>query len=222
MKKWKVVLSIFVLLLAVGAGTLYYFLNLKEYNTADTKVDEIINSDYQIKFPGDDNSESPPEAQAKGQSLNQTDGTVKSGSAKVDNSGNGTNLSGKSSTGNKASKLTAADILAKYQPAFKNLESQVDGKLDSLLSYALNEYQAKKANGEDISYFYLYSKYNGAAKKLEESTDKSFFLIYDTITNELEKSGYSSADALPIKNHYLSLKKERRSALMNKALEHLK
>jgi ribosomal protein S17E len=209
------ILSIFVLVLAVGAGTLYYFLNIKEYKTADTKVDEIVKSDYKVKLPGEENTMDGSGEQAKEQGVNETAETAESGIAKGSSGSYEANRS-------QNVKPTANSILEKYQRSFKDLEGQADGKLNSLLSHAYSEYQTKKSKSEDVSYFYFYSKYNGAAKTLEASTDNSFYYIYNSLVKELEKYGFSSKEAKPIKDHYLSLKKQRRSSLMNKAVDYLK
>lgn len=226
MKKWKIILSVVVLLLAVGAGTLYYFLNIKDYKTADTKVDEIVKNDFKVKLPDEDVSEDGSGAEATEQSSNLT--ADASGTADPVDSAAGT---AQSQSTNKTAgqvkkptivKLTAGAILEKYQPAFNDLQAQADGKLNALLSYAFSEYQTKKSNGDEISYFYFYSKYNGAAKKLEASTDQSFDYIYNSLVKELEKNGYSSNEAKSIKDHYQNLKKQRRSALMDKAIAYVK
>ncbi|WHY86266.1 hypothetical protein QNH39_27500 [Neobacillus novalis] len=234
MKKWKIILSVVVLLLAAGAGTLYYFLNIKDYQTADAKVDEIVKNDFKVKLPSEDVSEDGSEdgsedesgAEVTEQSSNLT--ADASGTAAPADSAAGTT---QSQSTNKNSgqvkkpsvvKLTAGAILEKYQPAFHDLQAQADGKLNALLSYAFSEYQTKKSNGDEISYFYFYSKYNGAAKKLEASTDQSFDYIYNALVKELEKNGYSSNEAKSIKDHYQNLKKQRRSALMDKAVAYLK
>ncbi|MEO2075719.1 MAG: hypothetical protein ABGX20_09960 [Bacillus sp. (in: firmicutes)] len=228
MKKWKIILSIFVLVLAAGGGTLYYFLNVKEYKTADTKVEKIVKSDYDIQLP-DENSagdSTPVESKAnqENQSSSQTGETANSATAVSGNHTSAVATSGKqvASTVVKPKKLTSAEIIGKYQPVFQNLESQANGKLSSLLSYAISEYQTKKSNGEDVSYFYFYSKYTGAAKSLEASTDSSFYYIYNALVKELENSGYSIKAAEPIKNHYLSVKKQRRNSIMNQAMSNVK
>ncbi|MGG3561496.1 hypothetical protein ABES03_07800 [Neobacillus rhizosphaerae] len=222
MKKWKVFLSIFVLVLATGGGALYYFLNVKEYKTADTKVEEIVKSDYQIQLPDENSTVDPTRGEENiGQSTNQT-GENASAATAVANKTNAVSTSNKpASAVVKPKKLTVADIMAKYQPVFENLEGQADGKLNNLLSYAFSEYQSKKANGEDISYFYFYSKYTGAAKNLEAATDNSFYYIYNALVKELENSGYSAKVAAPIKSHYVSVKSQRRSTLMNQAMSHI-
>jgi hypothetical protein len=222
-KKWKVFLSIFVLLAAAGGGSLYYFLNVKEYKTEDKKVEEIVKSNYDIQLPGDENSSSKTTGETnngagKDLSLNQTG--QKANAAVAANSGTSAAAIQKTSVV-KAKKLTVAEIIGKYQSVFKQLEGQVDGKLNSLISYAYSEYQTKKANGEEISYFYFYSKYTGAANNLEASTDDSFYYIYNALVKELENSGYSAKEAEPIKSHYVSMKKQRRSALMNQAMTNI-
>ncbi|WHY77545.1 hypothetical protein QNH20_26390 [Neobacillus sp. WH10] len=225
MKKWKIMLSIFVLMLAAAAGTLYYFLNIKEYKTADTKVVEIVKSDYKIKLPDKGRSEGTTEGTTEGQAKGES-GTKTAENTAVEatnsNDGRSSNSSQNAASSNQESKPVAADILAKYQPAFNDLESQANGKLNNLVSYAYSEYQAKKANGEEVSYFYFYSKYSSAAKQLETSIDQSFDYIYGALVKELEDSGYSAGEAKSIKDHYVSLKKQRRSALMKNAVENLK
>lgn len=236
-KKWKIVLTALVLILAIGAGTLYYFLNIKDYKTADNKVNEIVKTDYNVKLPGEESEDSP--ASSDGNSKGKNTGTTEAGLIAVNNSGEKTGSEAANDTtgGNagtsaqqsnnqtnsstsEGSKPTAASIINRYEPSFRDLESQADGKLNSLLSYAKNEYQTKKANKEDISYFYFYSKYTSAAKTLESSTDASFNYIYNALVNELQQAGFSSSEAKPIKDHYTSMKKQRRSALMNKAMAH--
>lgn len=223
MKKWKITVTIFVLLVAAGAGTIYYFLNIKEYKTNDPKVVTIVKNDYKIKLPDDKTIQGTAGKQAEG---NNSGSRTRGLAISKDKSGadNGTTQINTVSTAigkqNTTVKPTEAAIIARYQLSFKNLENQADGKINTLMSYAFSEYQTKKANGEDISYFYFYSKYNGAAKKLEANTDASFNYIYGALVKDLENSGYSASAAQPLKDQYMSLKKERRSALLNKAMAH--
>lgn len=228
MKKWKIFLSIFVLVLVAGGGTLYYFLNVKEYKTADKKVEGIVKSEYDIQLPDDNSIGISTQVQAKADPSPTNQTAEKAGSA----TGSVTVAAGKpgavTSRKNsqptdvvKPKRQTAAEILAKYQPVFEKLESQADEKLNNLLSYAISEYQTKRSNGEDISYFYFYSKYTSAANNLENSTDTTFYYIYNVLVKDLENSGYSTKAAEPIKSHYLSVKKQRRNAIMNQAMSHV-
>jgi ABC-type cobalt transport system substrate-binding protein len=57
MKKiWKYIISILVVIILATAGTIYYFLNVKTYDTADQEIEKIIESEYDIVLP--DESES--------------------------------------------------------------------------------------------------------------------------------------------------------------------
>lgn len=222
MKKWKIFLSAFILAAAAAGGTVYYFLNVKEYKTADKKVEEIVEAEYQIKLPEPGPAPSTASAGTAEQGADQAEGN---GQAAPANGGQRTAKAAElkdHSTAGKPTKPTAAHIIAKYQPAFQELQSQADSKLNTLLSYAFSEYQAKQANGEDISYFYFYNKYNSAAKKLEASTDASFNYIYNALVKELKNYGYSGNEAKPIKEQYVSTKKQTRAALMDQAMAALK
>jgi hypothetical protein len=215
-KKWKVLLSIFVLIVAAGGGTLYYFLNVKEYKTKDTHVDKIVKSDYNIKLP-DATTKNQDNTQTNTNTNTQNAQTTGQSGSQQQTASNAGGQTGSKAGAATAVKMSAAAIINKYQPVFTELESQANGKIDSLLSYALNEYQNKTANGEEISYFYFYAKYNAAGKQLEASTDASFNYIYNALVNDLKKNGYSASNAEPIKEQYNSLKTSRRSALIKRA-----
>ncbi|MEH7443996.1 hypothetical protein V7201_16910 [Bacillus sp. JJ1122] len=50
-KTFKMAIFTVLLLLVGGAGVLYYYMNVKEYDVADEKVEEITKKDYQIDLP---------------------------------------------------------------------------------------------------------------------------------------------------------------------------
>jgi ABC-type cobalt transport system substrate-binding protein len=78
MKKiWKYVLSILLVIILATAGTIYYFLNVKTYNTADEEVEEIIESEYDIVLPGvpDANAADDTQNEDKSPSNNNENGT---------------------------------------------------------------------------------------------------------------------------------------------------
>jgi hypothetical protein len=50
-KTLKMAIFTVLILLVGGAGVLYYYLNVKEYDVADVKVEEITKKDYQIDLP---------------------------------------------------------------------------------------------------------------------------------------------------------------------------
>jgi hypothetical protein len=235
-KKWKIILSIIVLIIAIGAGTVYYFFNIKEYKTADKKVEEIVETEYDIKLPGEDNTTSSPAETTEEQAAaidesgssaeSSSEGTTSDASQQKGNNNSSSTTTSSSTPTDKgqqaAAKPTAAAIIEKYKPTFHELESQADGKLNSLVSYAFSEYSSKKASGEKVSYGYFYSKYTSAAETLEAGTDAAFNYVYNALVNELKKSGYSANEAQSIKDQYNSMKKQRRSALMSKAMSYAK
>jgi hypothetical protein len=52
-KVWKYVISIFLTLVLAAGGTIYYFFSVKEYDTEDAKIKEIIETVYDIILPGE-------------------------------------------------------------------------------------------------------------------------------------------------------------------------
>jgi hypothetical protein len=118
--------------------------------------------------------------------------------------------------------VTSDTILKKYTPSFKDIEEQANQKVNELISYAVREYKDKKENGEEISYFYFYSKYSTAGKTLEANTDDSFNYIYEHLENELKQKGFDEKNALTFKKQYNKAKKQRKSQLMSKGMDALK
>ncbi|SFB04555.1 MULTISPECIES: hypothetical protein [unclassified Bacillus (in: firmicutes)] len=246
MKKWKIVLITLFVLIAGGAGTLYYLLELKDYGTDDKKVAEIVKSGYEVILPGDkavaDKSKKATEGSASSTEGSEgSDATASTPQSSADKlaasivakaktttkknttTSDSANPDSESpSTPATSDPVTAQSIINKYQPSFENLQAQADGKLTALISYAIGEYQSKKASGEEVSYFYFYSKYTAAASSLEASTDASFNKIYGALTAELEANGFDASAAKGIKAQYNATKKAQRSALMNQAMSGLK
>ncbi|MDF2856628.1 MAG: hypothetical protein K0Q87_2479 [Neobacillus sp.] len=221
-KNSKIIISVVVLIIAVGAGSMYYFLNIKDYETEDTKVSEIVEGNFDIKLPENDSNggSGQPAIDDKTQ-VSATTPTDISSDTTISKETEVRKTTNKEQKETVPVKVTLASIIEKYQPSFRDLENQASGKLDSLLSHALSEYNSQKAKSEDISYFYYFTKYNAAAKKLEASTDASFNYIFDALVMELNHSGYSSSEAQKIKDHYTSMKKERRSILLAKAKSYI-
>ncbi|MBT2661587.1 hypothetical protein [Bacillus sp. ISL-45] len=50
-KSFKIAIATVLILLAGTAGVLYYFLNVKEYDVADEKVEEITKTEYKVALP---------------------------------------------------------------------------------------------------------------------------------------------------------------------------
>jgi hypothetical protein len=99
-----------------------------------------------------------------------------------------------------------------------SLQGQATSKIDALVGRAFAEFQAKKANGESISYGYFYNKYTTAAEELEVRTDKVFYQAISIIEKDLEKNGFSKSHAQSFVTEYENIKQSRRDALINKAI----
>jgi ABC-type cobalt transport system substrate-binding protein len=251
-KVWKYILSILLVIILATAGTIYYFLNVKTYDTADEEIEEIIESDYEIDLPiidhtpdatiedkandtGTNNNEDESSTDTDNSNNNndQTTGTDKTttGSKNPVSNNTGTNPSKNTSSGTKQPakntspeekiEITVANIKDLYRPVFQSLESQANGKIDSLLSRAVGEYHAKKAEGATISYSYFYQKYTSAGRDLEAKTDVAFNTIFKALEKDLKKHGYSQSHANDFKEQYAATKKARESALIAKAKEAL-
>jgi ABC-type cobalt transport system substrate-binding protein len=251
-KVWKYILSFLLVIILATAGTIYYFLNVKTYDIADEEIKEIVESDFDIVLPGEENS--LPSNNDENSNSNDSNGDTKSNETESDsenssangvtsnsidnkssestgNSQTDTNKSDKNTTtkpnsNNQPNKNTTPTKTVKqikdlYRPVFKSLQSQANGKVDSLVSRAIGEYRAQQSNGESISYSYFYQKYSSAGKELEAKTDDTFNYIYTALENELKSNGYSTSHAKDFRDQYEVSKKERESQLLSKAREAL-
>jgi hypothetical protein len=102
------------------------------------------------------------------------------------------------------------------------ITAQANTKINHLASLAMNEYINKKSNGEDISYVYFLNKYRDAAGSIEDNTDQTFTVVYHALQKDLKSNGYNADAADVYKETYEQTKKERKNALMKKALSCLK
>lgn len=256
MKKWKIILAAFSLLLIAGAGYVYYLLEVKTYEVKDEKVEEVVSEDYDIALPGEESSDgAAPAEETAEETAEENDTSAASENSDDQNSDSSNTTTAASSTDSSDKESTtkadknsltvsadkkvaktpstektdtkqkpkapakpaAKDIAAKYEPSFVQLEAQANSKIDALVSHAYGEYKTKKQNGEDVDYFYFYSKYSTAGKILERKTDSTFNYVYNALVNELKDNGYDSTEAQKYKTAYEAAKKERRSAILDKA-----
>src|SRR5690606_8731231 len=105
-----------------------------------------------------------------------------------------------------APKPTVAQIKQKYMPTIKDLETQANNNLDSLIGKAFSEYQAKKKNDEKISVGYFYNKYMNAALQIESSTDAVFNSIVTIVEKDLEENGFDKGHAQSLRDEYEAAK----------------
>lgn len=235
MKKWKIILSILLVIVIGAAGTAYYFLKVKDYHTTDKEVDKITESDYTIKLPSSDDGSINNGDKTSGKSetadseknvdTDSTDHSKTDGSENISSDNDKTDASTDNQSSDESEnndvKVSAEEIKSRYKPVFEELQSQANGKINALVGHAFSEYQAKKANGEDISYSYFYSKYTSAGESLEAKTNAAFNTIYNSLVNELKENGYNADEAKEFQDQYESAKSQRRQALIKTALSKL-
>lgn len=113
---------------------------------------------------------------------------------------------------------TVASIKGEYTPAFESLQSQADGKLNSLVGRAKKEYTDNKAQGKKIDFPYFYNKYYGAAEALEGQTDTVFHSVLNAVEKDLAANGYDKSYAQSYADDYNARKKARREELLKKAM----
>ncbi|MFA6809316.1 MAG: hypothetical protein WCR27_10040 [Eubacteriales bacterium] len=128
---------------------------------------------------------------------------LKSGSSTSQNS-NGTNKT-----------ITQDEIIQKYMPEIKSLQSVALSRLDTLYSAAINEYKQSKKNG-NLNPSELAQKYIQAGTLLEGNVDGEFYNIVNAMQAELVANNFSTDIINTIKNDYESAKSQKRSQLLSR------
>ncbi|KAB8126361.1 hypothetical protein F9U64_20055 [Gracilibacillus oryzae] len=246
---WKKILFSLLGLVIVGVGLLCYFLFIKEYDIEDEQVDNIIDNEYEITLPesatpphstndpanleNNEGSTKQPDQKSEANmqetyaaeipsDTNQNENESSSGESVTSEEGDNSAQKGnQDSTPAAGMQPTAERIVAKYEPAFTSLQSQAEVRLNELVSYAYSEYSNKKQSGDNVSYTYLFQKYQSAAARLEANTDAVFNQIYNQLVSELESNGYTESEAQTVYDTYQSLKKARENQLMQQALDQI-
>jgi DNA anti-recombination protein RmuC len=231
--KWKIFLgALAVIMLSVG-GWLYYELQIKEYSyDDDEEVVGIVDTDFELLLPNfDDEEEEEVESNQDNDSKdNEVDNSevtvpVTANNPSSSNSNISTNTSSSSSSSSSSNQtsnnkaVSLERILGSYHQTFEQLEEQANERLNNLLKRAYDEFQEKKKNGESISYTQFFGKYSASAESLEARADASFYSVYTSLQNDLEKHGYSVEEANKFENDYENAKKERKNAVLNMVKE---
>lgn len=241
MKKWLIIsLSIVVILLG-GAGGYYYVLTNKKVDLKkeDKKVAEIVEQEYEILLPDDNETPATTENDQQTSSANQNDknkqtnnneeqsgNTNEQSSSSNDKTTNTetnkqNNTNEQNETNEPIQQVTVASIKEKYRPSFEHLQQQANAKIDALVDHAISEYRERKDNGQSVSFNYFFAKYNTAAQELEAKTDAAFNIIYSALENELKKNGFSPNHAKEFRDTYEQQKSAQRNVLLKKALSKL-
>ncbi|MFD1929271.1 hypothetical protein ACFSFY_14610 [Sporosarcina siberiensis] len=245
-KSLKIFLTI-SLIIILGAGSyLLYLFKFKDYDVADNEIDKIMEDTYSIELPDGtvitvDGEEPAPDkieedtADSDAATSGTSDNDSSSDTSSNSNTSSGTNSNnntvssttesspgtpgtGTSGKNDAAKETTVASIKGKYTPAFESLQSQADGKLNSLIGRAKKEFSDNKAQGKKIDFPYFYNKYYGAAEALEGQTDTVFNSVLNAVEKDLAANGYDKSYAQSYADDYNARKKARRDELLKKAM----
>jgi hypothetical protein len=242
LKKWKIVLIAFFVLIIASASYLVYELKFKTYDVADEQVNEIVEQQFEIELPdgtiaqvdhegnvsvvNEDGTVSQYEdlaqlTNALAQASNNVSGTTteaNNNSNSSEQNGSTSNSNAPTNSPNTTERITVATIKAKYEPTMGMLEEQTRTRLNALIGQAKDEYTTKKNNGEKISYGYFYRKYTGAAASLEASTDAAVAAVIKAVEAELTANGFAASHAASLTEQYNATKEKLRSELMKKTI----
>lgn len=233
MKKLKWILIALVVIVLAGGGYALYLFKFKQYDVADQKVDAVIEEGYEVTLPngsvikldkeGNVIEESGEQVAVKEKQspAEQEQGAAQQPTRTDAESAAGSDSASAPQTSSPTVEPTVASIKESYRVSFEGLEGQADAKLNNLLAMAKNEYLAKLAAGEDISFGYFYQKYTAAAAGLETSTDAVFNALYAALQQELKANGFSASYAQSFKEEYEASKEARRNSVLSKIQESL-
>ena len=223
-KKLKTITILLASIVLCVAIYFVYLFKFKEYDVADDAVDEIVENPYTIEMPDgkivviDEDGELVELDEAASNGVNNgTDAESTSTGNKDDSTKDivGDKVAGTTTV---PKNQTVAEIKADYTPTFASLETQANSKINTLVNHAKQEYSSKKKSGESISYSYFYNKYVGATTELEKTTDAFFYGTVKAIEKDFEANGHNKSEAQSFIKEYEAMKKERKKALLKKAL----
>lgn len=101
---------------------------------------------------------------------------------------------------------TVTSIKNDYFPQFQQLEWEQNGKIESLLQQAFDDYM------NDSSSFNA-STYRARAESLQASSDQAFYKLYKKMQRELSQNGHSKNAAAEFEQQYHSKKAAREQEL---------
>jgi hypothetical protein len=110
--------------------------------------------------------------------------------------------------------LTAAMIMARFEPRFRGLEQLAEEKLGVLFAAGKAEY-IQQSNDGTLNRFELMNKYILAGRTLEKNIDAVFYGLLDELKLELQKNSFPTEVAKTIESDYKKLKEARRRSFLS-------
>lgn len=113
---------------------------------------------------------------------------------------------------NSTSQDTYIEILNKYNARLESLQSEFQGKLNSLLSQGYSDYKSG-----NVSKAKLASSYLSKGKNLEKESDAKFNALMKEMESELKSNGLDTSITKNIKSYYNGCKSQKMKEIMAKA-----
>lgn len=108
---------------------------------------------------------------------------------------------------------TESRINQKYTARLQSLAVTYEGKLNSLLGKALDEYASARENDPHADIGPLVNKYYSAGKSLEDECDSRVYPVLDAYEKELKANGLPPDAALRAREEYEARKSARASLI---------
>ena len=216
-KRIAIILSVLVAVVLIFGIYIIYIYKFKEYNITDPQIDRVMDNPYAVILPNGTKL-LVEEVEDKDFELKRIYSERKSTSMYNDEIEEDTTstISPAFKYGNR---VTVAEIKKKYERVFTDLESQVDEKVNMLISIANDELRVKKEGGERVKPAYFYNKYMGALSGVELQTDLVFEGIISSLEKDLEANDYNKAYSSSFMKEYETKKEERHEKISINAVK---
>lgn len=117
----------------------------------------------------------------------------------------------------KPNKETYVTILSKYNDKFASLQSDYEGKLNSLVVEGYNDYKSGHISNSKLA-----SKYIAQGRTMEKESDEKVNALLKEMERDLKANGLDTSIVKDVKNYYYEYKEMRRGEIMAKAKKAVK
>lgn len=198
-KTFKIAIVTVLVLLAGGAGSIYYFLNVKEYDVADAKVEEITKADYQIDLPDADSAdddgnseadgadgEGEVEASGDGSGVNEEDGTTSTSGKELKPESKQKEKVNENPSGSKKSRADVTQNTEKNDARVKEKQAVTAESIKAAYRPVFESLEAQANDKVDSLVSAAYSEYKTKKENGESVSVTYFYRKYSAAGKELE------------------------------------
>lgn len=112
---------------------------------------------------------------------------------------------------------SVAEIQLRFEPGFRAVQAECEGRLDAMLTEAKTEYQKAKAAGANVDVAALGAKYLGRADRLRRDCDRRVEALLDEMGATLRAAGLPTELVAEVRQAYEDRIIERQAEIMAKA-----